>query len=83
MDNILYNKSKYAFKHGGLLLKFIKNYKNHKRESLQKLSIDFYDVPTMEFLKNELQELNNDKYEHIEQKSECEEVEIERIDEAS
>ncbi len=54
MDNILYNKSKYAFKHGGLLLKFIKNYKNHKRESLQKLSIDFYDIPSIEFLKNEL-----------------------------
>ena len=63
-------------------MQFIKKFKNPKRESLQKLSINFYNVPSFNDLKKDLQELNNDKYEHIEQKSECEEVELERIDEA-
>lgn len=83
MENIVVSKSKYAYKHGSFLLKFIKNFKNQKRESLLKLSINFYDVPSLDDLRKDLQELNNDKYEHIEQKSECEEVELERIDEAS
>lgn len=54
MENILVSKSKYAYKHGGFLLKFIKNFKNPKRDSLQKLSINFFDIPSMEDLRKDL-----------------------------
>lgn len=54
IENILVNKSKESFEHGHFLIKFIKKYKNKKIESLQKLSVNFYDVPSFEDLKKDL-----------------------------
>lgn len=60
------NKAKENIQRGHFLLKFIQNFKNPKKDFLQKFSTNDFKTLPIEEIKNELQELDNEKYEHIE-----------------
>lgn len=64
------------------LIGFLKMFKSKKKDHLLRISKQIVPLENFQQFKNKFQELNNDKYEHLEQTEEFEEVEIERIEEA-
>lgn len=64
------------------ILEIFDSFKNQKRDALMKVTNEFFDIMHIDHYKEIFEELNDAKYEHLEQAKECEDVEIERIQEA-
>ncbi len=75
------SKERVFYESGFFLLEFMKNFRDNQTDFLWKFSKNFYEVDELTELKKDMLELDNEKYEHIEQKKDCEDVEDERIEE--
>lgn len=64
------------------MFRSVESARNAKRDAITKVSMDFFDFAGIDKYKEMFEELNDAKYEHLEQAKDCAEVETERIQEA-